>query len=188
MLADIWHRFRLRAKATSELGSLDSIGGVKIVGNAQPGTQLLTAPISGRSCVFYSVAIGEWFNGSKTPLLTESSSAMFRIEDGTGEALVNPARAQSALKASRKRGHSSERLSEHRALLKRHGYTMLDDYRELRSLAYSETIIAPNDRICIMGAVIRLGSNLNDGAPFREQPQQAVLGSNAEFPLFLLEA
>ena len=188
MLADLRHRFRLRAKATSELGSLDSIGGVKIVGNAQPGTQLLTAPITGRSCVFYSVAIEEWFNGCKTPLLTESSSAMFRIEDGTGEALVNPSRVQAALKASRKRGHSSERLSEHRALLKRHGFTMLDAYGELRSLAYSETIIAPNDRIRIMGSVIRIRSTSNAGAPFREQPQQTVLGSSGEIPLFFSEA
>ncbi len=183
MFADLRHRFRLRAKAPSELGSLDSLGRVKIVGNAQPGATLLTAPITGRSCVFYSVAIDEWFNGGKTPLLTESSSALFRIEDGTGEALVNPTKVQALLKASRKRGHSSERLSEHRALLKRHSFTMLDDYR-----AYSETIVAPNARIGILGDVIHLRSNTNGGAPFREQPQQTVLGSSGQLPLIISEA
>lgn len=187
MFAGIRHRFRLNAKATSELGNLGPTGRAKVVGKAAPGKQLLIAPVTGRSCVFYSVEIGEWFNGTKTPLLDEASTEVFRIEDATGHALVDPSLVQSILKKRRARGHSSEALAEHRILLKRNGLTMLDEYGELRSLAYSETIIAPDDTICVLGAVSQR-SDPNGAASYREQPRQTVLGADGDTPLLLTEA
>ncbi len=187
MLAAFRHRFRLNAKATSTLGSVRANTRVKVIGEALPGKQLLTAPITGRSCVFYSVDIGEWFNGTKTPLLSETSTEMFRIEDDTGSALVDPSFVQPILRESRVRGHSSECLSEHRALLKRHGFTMLDDYGELRSLAYRETVVALNDRICVFGAVSQQPAP-SGMASYRQQARQTVLGADRETPLLLCEA
>lgn len=186
MLAGLLHRFRLNAKATSELGRLAVRGRVKVVGKARPGKRMLTAPITGRSCVFYSIDVGEWFNGAKTPLLSEHSTELFRIEDDTGSALIDPTIVHAYLRGTRLEGHSSDSESEHRTLLKRHGFTMVDEYGELRSLAYYESIILPNSRICALGEVSRQ-ADPGGVAGYREQPQQSVISGDSEDPLVLSE-
>jgi hypothetical protein len=179
---------RLNAQRSSRLGDFSSEtraqGRVKVKGKAGPGKHILKAPLSGRSCVFYSVDVGEWFNGTKTPLLEEKSDAAFRIDDSTGTALVDPSGAETYLRQSLVQGHSSDYLSEHRTLLKRHGFGMVDEYGELRSLAFRETIIAPGDTIIALGS-IRYEADPNGIASYREQPQQPVLGSEANQPLLL---
>jgi len=182
MLAGLRHRFRLNAKATSELGSLAMRGHAKAVGTARPAKRRLGPPITGRRCVFYAVDIGEWINGTKTPLLDEHSTELFQIEDATGSALIDPGRVQLQLQGNRAQGHSSECLAEHRELLKRHGLTMLDEYGELRSLAYRETIIAPGDPICALGSISRR-ADPGGAASYRQQPQQTGIGSDAETAL-----
>lgn len=154
MFGALRQRVQVGGKATSRVADLAVRQDAKLVGLAQPGTALLTAPITGRSCVFYSVTIGEWFNGTKTPLLRETSSAAFRLADTSAAIFVAPlgSEVEVYLRDSRKRGHSSECLDEHRALLARQGFGMLDDYGERRSLAYEEVIVAPNDKICVLGA------------------------------------
>ncbi len=109
------------------------------------------------------------------------STELFRIEDETGGALIDPSNAQCLLRASRVQGHSGDSLSEHRALLSRLGYTMLDDYGELRSLAFVETIIAPDTQICALSHQ----ADPSGTASYREQPQQTVISPAGETALLL---
>lgn len=179
---------RLNAQRSSRLGDLSSEPGgrgrTKVKGKAGPGKRILKAPLTGRSCVFYSLEVGEWFNGTKTPLLEEKSDASFRIDDSTGSALIDPTGAETYLRQSLVQGHSSDYLSEHRTLLERHGYGMVDEWGELRSLAFRETIVAPGDTIIALGNV-RYEADPKGAAGYREQPQQPVLSSEADHPLLL---
>lgn len=184
MLSAIRHRFRLNAKPACQLGSLKVRGRAKVIGSVTPSAQLLRAPITGRSCVFYWLWLEEWFNGSKTPLLEEQSSELFRIEDATGSALVDPARVELNLRGGTQRGHSSEHLEAHRAVLARHGFGMVDEYGELRSMAFREIIVSPGARLCALGS-IRQEADPAGTASYREQPTRFVLGSDAEFKLLL---
>lgn len=184
MLAAIRHRFRLNAKPPCPLGSLKLRGRAKVVGTVGPGEHLLSAPITGRSCVFYWLWIEEWFNGGKTPLLNEHSKELFRIADATGSAFIDPAQVELNVRGGMQRGHSSEYLDAHRSLLKRHGLGMVDDYGELRSMSFREIIVSPGQGLCALGS-IRQEADPTGTASYREQPTRLVLGSDAKFKLLL---
>ncbi len=174
MLAAFRKRMRLGARAAAPIAGLCPGDRAKVMGRAIPGSALVTAPITGRSCVFYSVQIGEWFNGTKTPLLSEQSSEPFRLADDSGSLYVAAEGSEIFLHERRMRGHSGESLAEHRTLLARHGYTMLDDYGELRSLAYEEYVILPDDRICVLGEA---EASLGDAEGYRDSHQVRVNAS-----------
>lgn len=175
---------RLKAQRSRALGDLREAGRAKVTGKVSPGTRLLKAPLTGRECVFYSLDVSEWQNGSKTPLLSETSTSAFYVDDSTGTIAMDPAQADVYLPATMVHGHSSDYLGQHRTLLKRHDYGMVDEYGELRSLAFRETIIAPGDRITALGTV-RYEVDPVGTASYREQPQKRVLGADAKQPLLL---
>jgi hypothetical protein len=175
---------RLKAHPSCALRNLGDNGRAKITGQVRPGSRLLQAPLTGRPCVFYSLDVSEWFNGSKTPLLEEASKAIFFVDDSTGKIAIDPVKVEVYLPATLMHGHSSDYLSEHRTLLKRHGFGMLDEYGELRSLTFRETIVAPGHTITALGSV-RYESDPTGSASYREQARIRVLGSDAKQPLLL---
>ncbi len=113
-----------------------------------------------------------------------SARAPFYVDDTTGKITMDPTKVEVFLPETLVHGHSSDYLSEHRTLLKRHGFTMVDDYGELRSLSFRETIIAPGDTITALGAV-RFEVDPGGAATYREQPRKRVLGSDATHALLL---
>ncbi len=151
MFASLRQRMRVGTRAANEIASLAPATEVKIVGKVGESATQLSAPITGRNCAFYSVRIGEWFNGAKTPLLEEKSAPAFPLTDASGTTQIVPSAAEAFLRQHRKRGHSSDTRSEHRSLLARDGYGMTDEYGELRSLAYEEFVVLPGDTICVIG-------------------------------------
>jgi hypothetical protein len=178
---------RLKAQRSCALGALRESGQAKVRAEVRPGAEILKSPLTGRECVFYFVDVAEWNNGSKTPLLEEASTTRFRMDDSTGSVLVDPSQAKLLLRARRVRGHSSDYLGQHRTLLRRHGLGMVDDYGELRSLAFCETIVAPGDQITALGS-IRFVADPQGMASYREQPQSRILGSEPRLPLLLSDA
>ena len=175
---------RLRAQRSRALGDLSEKGRAKIKGHVRPGNQLLKAPLTGRDCVFYALDVAEWFNGTKTPLIEEVSKAQFYLDDTTGSIAADPSEVDFVLQSRLVRGHSSDYLGVHRALLKRHGYGMLDEYGELRSLSFHERIIAPGDEITALGS-IRYESDPQGAAGYREQPRKRILGADSKHALLL---
>ena len=175
---------RLNSQRTCALGELGESGRAKIKAQVHPGGRLLKAPLTGRECVFYDLDVAEWLNGTKTPLLEESSTELFYVDDGTGKVAVDPSRVEISLPSSLVRGHSSEYPEAHRALLKRHGYGMVDWYGELRSLAFRERVVAPGDTITALGS-IRYESDPHGSAGYREQPRKRILGADAKHALLL---
>lgn len=184
MFAEFRHRLRLKSQRHCSLGELGERGRAKVTGHVRPGTKLLKAPLTGRECVFYALDVAEWLNGTKTPLIEEASTALFHVDDTTGNIAMDPSRVDLVLPSSLVRGHSSDYLAAHRALLKRHGYGMLDEFGELRSLTFHERIIAPGDKITALGS-IRYESDPQGSAGYREQPRKHVLGADAKHALLL---
>ena len=184
MFAELRNRFRMRASATSELATIKDGKRSKFAGCARAISAPLAAPITGRPCVFFAVTIGEWFNGTKTPLLSETSSSQFLLEDDTGSVVVTPDVVETLLKTRRLRGHSSESHKQHKLLLARHGFSMVDEYGELRSLAFEELIIAENDAICVLGSM-RTTSDPVGHSAYRTQPTKTTLGADRSGPLVL---
>ena len=184
MFAGFRYRWRLKGKGLSSLGGVAVGERVKIAGRVESEQKLLKAPITGRACVFYQVEIGEWFNGSKTPLLSEASPERFALRDSTGLALIDPMRADVYLRPSLITGHSGDFYLQHRALLRRHGYGMVDEYGELRSLAFRETIIAPDETITALGEV-REEVDPAGATSYRELAHRSVLGSGKRDSLLL---
>lgn len=175
---------RLNAQRNTALGDLGERGHAKVRAVVKPGTTLLKGPLTGRDCVFYFLDIAEWQNGTKTPLLEEASSATFRMDDSTGSVMVDPSEAQLHIRSRLLRGHSSGYFVQHRDLLRRHGLGMLDEFGELRSLTFRETVIAPGDEITALG-VIRFEADPHGVASYREQPTKRVLGGEKRHPLLL---
>ncbi len=176
---------RLNAVRPFAVNDLSDKGRVRVRGKASPGGALLKAPLSARSCVFYAVEVSEWLNGSKIPLFTKTSIAPFHLEDDTGKILLNPAdTVEYHLRKRLARGHSSECPEQIRALLRRQGFGMLDEFGELRSLSFRELILVPGDSITAIGTISHIIDAEGAGS-YREPPSQRVLGADADHALFL---
>lgn len=188
MFLGLHNHLRLKAQRFVALGDLDQRGRAKVKAEVKPGTALVKSPITGRDCVFYSLDVAEWQNGTKTPLIKETSSSSFRMEDTTGSVTVNPRQAELLLRKRLIRGHSSDYLGQHRALLLRHRLGMLDEYGELRSLTFRETVVAPGDTIIALGEIRMEADPRGVASSYRDQPMGPVLGSGARFALLLSDA
>ena len=141
-------------------------------GLARPSQPVL-APITKRPCAFYFLVIEEWVNGQKHHFLTENSNKHFLLKDGGDSVMAKGDNATSRIKRNREQGHISDYPVEVRAIAKRHGFSMVDEYGEGRSLSFTETLILPGDSVLVSGRVI---SEVDPGgaASYREQPQRLV--------------
>ncbi len=130
------------------------------------GDRLLTAPLSGRPCVFYSAAVilnqhavtREPFTGMALDdvLVTEESCVPFLFEDGGHHAVIEGRGA----KISCAYDHRSESKAlfdatpaEH-AILERNNL-LEQDWWNTRSLEYVEGILAPGEPIVLVGGGTR---------------------------------
>jgi len=139
---------------------------------ARPSQPVL-APITKQACAFYFLVIEEWVNGQKHPFLTENSNKHFLLKDGENSVMAKGENAITRIKRNREQGHNSDYPAEIRAVTKRHGFSMVDEYGEGRSLSFTETLILPGDSVLVTGCVI---SEVDPGgaASYREQPQRLV--------------
>lgn len=184
MLETMRSRFRLNAKRSARISALPVQGHVKVRGTVHPKSVILRSPISGRSCVFYRLELHEWENGTKLPLLIETSDSLFRIDDESGSVLIDPSKVDCNLLRGLMRGHSSDYVEQHREVLRRHNLTTVDLYGERRSLSFSESIIAAGETVSAIGT-IRREADPRGAAHYREQPQKIILGADDEYSLLL---
>lgn len=141
---------RLRTARRWTLAELpdDTFG--KVVGSARVLAETLTAPISGRACVFYLVIVTENEGSDAKAFVREAIGVPFVIEDATGRAEVDPREADVLLVQDRFKilGPLDASTPDEDALLRRH------DKRRPggKTLWYRESIIEPGELIAIFGA------------------------------------
>lgn len=173
MLKSLLRSFGIKPQPTQGLGDLQLSDEATIRARVALVSNPVLAPITKRPCAFYHLELFEWVNGHKKPFLSESSSSHFVLEDDVTSVMALGSAASTHLKTNRDRGHSSDCLPEIRALSRRHGFSMVDEYGELRSLAYDETLVLPGESILAAGNV---SSEVDPGgaASYREQPSRLV--------------
>ncbi len=165
----------LRPRASQNIAELrisDEATVQATVALASPSKPVIS-PITKRNCAFYLLVIEEWVNGQKHPFLTETSNKHFLLKDDGNAVMANGKNASSRIKRNREQGHNSDYPAEIRAVIRRHGFSMIDEYGEGRSLSFTETLILPGDSVLVSG---RVTSEVDPGgaASYREQPQRLV--------------
>jgi hypothetical protein len=160
----------LRSAAVTRL--VDAAEGVPVhvAGVVAPGPTT-PSPVSGRPCVYWQLSLHAgwswWFASARA-----EAGVVFRVDDGTAHALVEPRLAQVALAVDRL-GHSGRDLSETelRALFVRCGRTETLPGR----IWFREAVLVPGDRVHVLGAGVRepdeervaAADGLRGGAPTR---------------------
>ncbi len=185
MFSRFRQRRRIKTLRPTPIGKLGDAGETAVKAKVRQAGALLKSPLTGRSCVFYSVDLSEWQNGTKTPFLHTTSFAPFYLEDDTGRILVDPSnKVDCELRRKRKEGHSSDYPSEMRGLVLRNELGMLDEYGELRSLSFREFIVVPGDTITALG-ILRYVIDPEGTGSYREPPRERVLGGDSTHRLLL---
>lgn len=92
-----WFRARNTEPASIASLGVDS-GAVEVVGTAERGEDVLTAPFSGEECLAYSVNVDEYEHTGETwkweTEYAQWDSVPFVVEDGSGTAWVDPTDAE----------------------------------------------------------------------------------------------
>ncbi len=147
---------RLKQAKPWSIGELpeDTLG--KIVGHARPVAETLTAPISGRSCVFYEVSVVQDHGKSSSTIIHELQGVPFYLEDGTGRAIVDPRGAEVVLEQdfSTSSGTLDDATPVETAFLQRHGKEP-KGWVFNKSLRYRESIIGIGESVAVLGAGVR---------------------------------
>ena len=161
---------------------------VHLVGTIAAGAQL-PAPISGRACVYYAVAIEEEIGTAWAVVYTDQQAVPFAVSDGTGRALIDAAGAELEIEAGRQvgtlEGAALAGLTATVAL-RLHGGGLRGP-----RLRYREVALAVGATIAVIGTAVREPdpeaiasvTGYRDGPPTRLR-----LGRSADHALWLSDA
>jgi len=189
---------QVRASATSTIAAFPEHAGGKIVGHVHAFEEseepLLTAPITGRPCVYYVVRVVEAKSNLATEsvdhvtILHEEEGVPFVVTDGTGYAIVDPRGARVALvtDARTKSGTFDDATAAEEQLLQRHGEASVGWWFN-RALTYHEAVIAPGERIAVLGAGVREPDPhaAPDGGYRGTMPTRLRMSSSPRYPLVI---
>lgn len=174
----------------------------QLSGAVEPGPDgPLTAPLSGQPCVWYHVRVSARKRGADGLSYDrrqheESSTAPFRLRDGSGAVLVDPRGARADFVAERRAGTGTRSYPQTVERYEKKGHEHLIDLRAFGSIVganevvghlYEEWALAPGDTAHLLGAVRAGGDGPTLAAPgsgpfllsVREPGQQARLAQAA---------
>lgn len=125
----------------------------RMVGTARDLRGTLTAPLSGRACLYYMVVVKSVEPSGARDLFTESKGIAFALEDTSGSAIVDPARASVVLAFDYRDEVSLPDLPSpaQRALLLRNGHSP-DRSDQLR---FVEAVLSIGERTTVVGTGFR---------------------------------
>jgi hypothetical protein len=142
---------RIPRRAIAEVRSGER---VRIIGRVVP-CELVEAPLSGRPCVCYEVVVNEIGKNGAGELLRKVHAARFFVEDESGRALIDPTRAGlSLILVEDHTTHSSlfGGAPDPRQVAVFPGHAKrLENLLLLRQLEYTEGILAPGERVAVVG-------------------------------------
>lgn len=144
---------RLKATRVRLIADLRPGEPARVIGTAQPQGAALTAPVSGRTCVYYSAEVRAKRGKHWRTIIREARGVPFLVDDGSGLALVDPQRAELVLDrdASTRSGTFDDPDAAQQRFLARHGESgqgLLFN----RSLRYHEAVIEVGERVAVLGA------------------------------------
>jgi hypothetical protein len=148
---------RIRGTPTSPLGMLPSYGSVEAVGQTLSATGL--SPIAAQPCALWQVEVQELRSSGKHSswhtIYKQTSSAPFPIDDGTGQALVDPTGAELILNTDlqAQRGFFSSFSPEIVAALERIGISTTGFLGFQRTLRVIERHIIKGETLYVLGGV-----------------------------------
>ncbi len=188
-------RKRLREAPLWPLADLPEDTWARITGVARPlGGRVLEAPLSGRLCLYYSVAVEEVRAGSITVLAGEQEGLPFVLEDRGRRAVIDPAHAQISTAFDHVTGSRAlfDARPRERALLER--YELVHrDWWQTDSLRYCEAIIEVDERLTVVGSGTREPdpeappdpARASGGAYRDDRPTRLRLTGSARYPLMI---
>lgn len=151
---------------------------VRITGTVAPGQGTLTAPLTGRVCVYYKITVEEKGDKEWTELFEETMGVSFAIEDGSGRAIVDPSGAKATVKFDgySRSGTLDDATPQEEAILQRHD-TKSKGWVFNKSLRYNEGVIEPGERVVVVAKTMRSP----DGSA------RIFLGGDHANPLFMTD-
>lgn len=172
---------RLKATRVRLIADLHPGEPARVIGTARLQGAALTAPVSGRTCVYYSAEVRAKRGKHWRTIIREARGLPFLVDDGSGLALVDPQRAEVVLDrdANTRSGTFDDPDAAQQRLLARHGESgqgLLFN----RSLRYHEAVIEVGERVAVLGAP-RHEPDRSAGAP-------VVLSGSLEGRLVICDA
>lgn len=125
---------------------------VKVVGDAKPSGETLSAPLSGRPCVAWQLRV--WVEERRTgDLVNESQVREFYVDDETGRALVRTSAAKLALEEDGEGGMGTFQAAspELEAFCKARGIDTKSWVGLERELRYREAVVEVGETVAVMG-------------------------------------
>jgi hypothetical protein len=161
-------RKALEEAKSVRIESLTSGTVAKVIGTVRTHSgEVLTAPLSGRTCVFYEVVVEESVpdpgssssTSSWRQRIREVQQVDFDVEDGTGTVHVRTDEMKHV--ATTDSHHSSGFLNDAtpqlEAFLQRHG-TASEGFVFNRTMRYMESVFEVGERVAVLGEVVEDGS------------------------------
>ncbi|WP_437526198.1 hypothetical protein WME79_40520 [Sorangium sp. So ce726] len=175
---------RLRASPQTRVGDVAEQETARLTGNVRSAGEGLRAPLSGRSCVYYKITLEKLLGGAGWhEILCEQKAVDFLLDDGTGRAHVRSASMKTAVPADREQGSSWFRDGDEEleAFLRERGDPS-KEWRYERVLRCREHLIAPGDRVTVLGAVSweQDPEPSSAGRGYRDAPKRVVLSALPE--------
>ncbi len=181
----------LRGASKYKIGDFPDGTQGKVVGRLALHQKELTAPLSGRSCTYFKVAVSEYRSngdsGSYYEIITEEEGVDFALDDGTGTAIVLVGSARTALTEDHetRSGTLDDPTAREQAYLDAHGQEG-EGWLFNKTLRYVEAVLEPGELVSVFG----YGSKEPDpdAAPagYRDaQPMRLRISGSANYPALI---
>lgn len=181
-------RRRVRLARTYTTRNLPESTFGRLIGRVRPlDGALLTAPLSGRSCVYYAVTV-DVPHRSPGELASEQDAIPFLLDDAEGVAVIDPAHATYSVRVDFTSASKAafDATPAQRAVLER--LDLIDiDWFNVPSLRYREAVIRPDETLSVVGAGVRepgparpISAGYREGAALRMR-----ITGTARFPLLI---
>jgi len=150
----------LRSMKSWPLAELPEDTQGRVVGQAHPLGHVLTAPLTGRQCVYYIAKVEEHRSSGRSSywktIIQESNFVPFQLIDQTGRAIVDPAGAEVVLDfdGSSSSGTFHDANPTQEAFLQRHGHKSAG-WIFNKGLRYREAVIHVGETVAVLGAGVR---------------------------------
>jgi len=177
---DWWLLRRLRRETARPVATLPEGQEVKVVGRARALDETLTAPLSGRACVYYEAkARTTSCSGRDEGFPDECREARgvpFVIDDGSAQAVVDPTGAVVLLEVDHR---SEDRTAQNEALLHRHGLT----FDERCTYEFAEAVIEIGETVAVSAVAAREPNGRGTGGAYRLAPTTVRLLRTPQTPV-----
>lgn len=188
-------RRELRKAKLYKIGDLPEGQPGRIAGRAQPVSETLVGPLTGRPCVYYIAKVEQHVQSGKTAhwrtIVTEFRGVSFMLDDGSGRAIVDPGAARISLDFDSKStsGTFDDPTPTERAFLERHHQTG-QGWLFNKHLRYREAVIEVGEQVAVLGSGVREPDP--DAPPAEayrgEQPTRVHLAGTQQHPLVISDS